>query len=362
MTTLVRLTVLYMAFGVCTGELVPLDGFSTESLDTFARKKLMFLIVQKLNETIEIQDSLKHQCDLKINQSIEECNACARSENITKPASVLGSVLPSLMNPIILVAGVVKDIEGSMDNAVNVLGDKTSDFIKDVGSVAKTAGDSLIDGVSDVNNDILEGLSTFQDLLTSLVTDLGHGLTANVHSSDSGGIDFGNSVDSSLDNFGDHLSQVAQSDIDSESHLGHETDHDGNSIGHAFTDLGHANGGVFGKRSVCSVCDKVNATTRTSDEILKDVCGEDEIHRQRAATAFLSKMQTFYDTAVSKAIVTKVEYDPTSIDVTNGVAFKTVYVNYTIASTPTRYQSTVPLRITNLPVTGDALGQEIFDR
>ncbi|XP_060080105.1 uncharacterized protein LOC132559495 [Ylistrum balloti] len=362
MTTSIRLAVLCVLIGVCAGVLTPLDDFSTQSLDKLVRKKLMFLIVRQLNDTVEIQDSLKHQCEVKINQSIDSCNACAKSHNTVPPTGVLGVVLPALMKPVVLAAGVVKDIEGSLESAVNVLGDKTTDFVKDVGSVAKNAGESLIDGVSDITSDALKGLTHFGDQLAGLAGDLGHGLETAVNGLESGTLDFGNSIANGLDNIGEQLAHGAQGALDGVNHLGHEIEHAGSSVGHAISDIGHAIGGIFGKRSVCPTCDILDTNSRTTDEILNDICGADEIHRQQAATALLTKMKAIYDTAVNKAIVTKVEYDPTSIDVTNGVAFKTVYVTYTITSTSTRYQSTVPLRITNLPVTGDALGEEIFGK
>ncbi|XP_033753099.1 uncharacterized protein LOC117336593 [Pecten maximus] len=362
MTTLVRLAVLCVAVGICAGALVPLDDFSTTSLDKLVRKKLMFMIVNQLNETVEIQDSLKHQCEVKINSSIDQCNACAKSQNTAPPTGVLGAVLPTLMKPVVLAAGVVKDIEGSLESAVSVLGDKTTDFVKDVGSVAKHAGDSLIDGVSDITNDALHGLTHFGDELAGLAGDLGHGLESAVHGLESGTLDFGNAIAGGLDNIGEQLAHSAQGALDGVNHLGHQIEHAGSSVGHAISNIGHAIGGIFGKRSACPICDTLNTKARTPDDILNDVCGANEIHRQRAATALLTKMKAIYDTAVSKPIVTKVEYDPTSIDVTSGVAFKTVYVTYTITSTSTRYQSRVPLRITALPVTGEALGVEIFGK
>ncbi|OWF52750.1 uncharacterized protein LOC110447363 [Mizuhopecten yessoensis] len=362
MTTLVQLAVLCVLVGVSVGVLVPLDDFSTKSLDTLVRKKLMFMIVHQVNQTVEIQDTLKHQCEVKINQSITQCNTCAQSHNAPPPANVLGVLLPTLMQPVVLAAGLVKDIEGSLESAVNVLGDKTADFVNDVGSVAKNAGNSLIGGVSDITKDALHGLSTFGDQLAGLAGDLGHGLETAVHGLESGTIDFGNSIGSGLDSIGDQLTHGAQGALDGINSLGHEIEHVGSSVGHAISNIGHSIGSIFGKRSACPICDKLNTKTRTPDEILNDVCGANELHRQRAATALLTKMKAIYDTAIKQAIVTKVEYDPASIDVTSGVAFKTVYVTYTITSESRRYQSQVPLRITALPVTGDALGQEIFNR
>lgn len=322
----------------------------------------MFIIVHQLNQTVNIQDTLKHQCEVKINSSIDQCNACAQSHNTAPPSGVLGVLLPTLLQPVVSAAKLVKDIEGSLESAVHVLGDKTTDFVKDVGSVAKHAGDSLIDGVSDITNDALKGLAHFGDQLANLAGDLGHGLEHAVSDLGSGTADLGQNLVHGLDNIGEQLAHGAQGAIDGVSHLGHEIEHAGSSVGHAITDIGHSIGHIFGKRSVCPICDTLNTKTRTPDDILLDVCGSDEIHRQRDATALLTKMKSIYDTAVHKPIITKVEYDPTSIDVTNGVAFKTVYVTYTITSESTRYQSHVPLRITALPVTGDALGAEIFGR
>lgn len=56
----------------------------------------------------------------------------------------------------------------------------------------------------------------------------------------------------------------------------------------------------------------------------------------------------------------KVEYDPTSIDVTHGVQFRVVYITYTINGQSRRYSPALPFHLTDLPTMAWGTAMEIF--
>ena len=57
----------------------------------------------------------------------------------------------------------------------------------------------------------------------------------------------------------------------------------------------------------------------------------------------------------------KVEYDPTSIDVTHGVQFRVVYITYTINGRSQRYAPSSPLRLTDLPTMAESVSMEVYE-
>ena len=70
-------------------------------------------------------------------------------------------------------------------------------------------------------------------------------------------------------------------------------------------------------------------------------------------TEIASCIEVFY--------IFKVEYDPTSIDVTHGVQFRVVYITYTINGRSQRYAPSSPLRLTDLPTMAESVSMEVYE-
>merc|ERR1711860_424591 len=100
-------------------------------------------VLNNANDTIKAQTQLKHQCEVSVNQTITQCNTCAAAHQQTPPpqANILDAVLPILILPLSKTGELMKDVEGSILDAANLMGDQAKHFVNDVGSVAKNAGE-----------------------------------------------------------------------------------------------------------------------------------------------------------------------------------------------------------------------------
>jgi len=285
-----------------------LDAFNTQSLDNAVRQQMIKLVQQKASSAKTEQTAADLKCSQTINSTIDGCNECAKSkcgqsgESSGNLWTFLGSSIETGITyqlPHLLASGADKVLGG----------------LKDLGG-------KIGDGLSSGTDAIKHGAETALSGLTHTATDIGNQIKHGAESVVSGIKDVGSSI-------------------------------------------GHAVSHIFGKRldscvAGCPSCVKIDSDTKSQDQILVAVCGTDYVTKTKQRTDAGTKLQAFYNAAAGHSIISKVEYDPTSIDVTQGVAFKTVFVTANLKGTPTRFQSKTLMKLTDIPSWSVALTNELY--
>ncbi|XP_048761019.1 uncharacterized protein LOC125670102 isoform X2 [Ostrea edulis] len=279
----------------------------------------------------------------------------------------LDLVLPMLLQPSLstgkLLDFVAKTVTSTQ--AIKLLGKQTTKLVHDVGSVAKNAGNTLLSGAKSVFDTSLSSLKGLGDKLTSLTSDIGSSLNGAVGNL---GHLFTDQIGGSLQHVGtglvngakDVMNNLAHGATDVANNIAHGAKDVVDSVSSGLSSIGHHLGHIFGrKRSACPDCDRINS--QNSAEIVSNVCGSDFMTRHNAILTEINHMQQVYSSAINATVIQKVEYDPTSIDVTHGVQFRIVHITYTINGQTKRFTSSSPLRLTDLPTTSESVSMEIYE-
>ncbi|XP_062607939.1 uncharacterized protein LOC134269751 [Saccostrea cucullata] len=354
----------------CQAALTELDAYSLQEFDKLVRQNLVFMVVDRVNDSITAQSQMQYDCASLVNHTADNCRSCEGAHHTPdnhRVSNPLDVVLPVILEPS-LSAGKLLDFVASTvtsSPAIKLLGKKTTKLVHDIGSVAENAGKTLLGGAKDAFSTSVSGLKQLGDKLTSLTSDIGSSLKGAV--GDLGHL-FTDQIGGSLQNIGsglvsgaqDLLNNIASGATDVANGIASGAKDAVHSISSGISSIGHHIGHIFGrKRSACPSCDKINS--KNSDEIVTNVCGSEFMSRHNAILTEIDHMKDIYSSAVNSTIIQKVEYDPASIDVTHGVQFKVVFITYTINGHTKRYAPTSPLRLTDLPSMSESVSMEIYE-
>ncbi|XP_061166035.1 uncharacterized protein LOC133174959 [Saccostrea echinata] len=353
---------------LCQAALTELDAYSLKEFDKLVRQNLVFMVVDRVNDSITAQRQMQYDCASLVNHTADNCKSCeAHTPDNHQVSNPLDVVLPVILQPSLSAGKLLNFVASTVtsNQAVKLLGKQTTKLVHDIGSVAENAGKTLLGGAKDAFYTSVNGLKQLGDKLTSLTSDIGSSLNGAV--GDLGHL-FTDQIGGSLQNIGsglvsgakDLLNNIASGATDVASGIASGAKDVAHSISSGISSIGHHIGHIFGrKRSACPNCDKINS--KNSEEIITNVCGSEFMSRHNAILTEINHMRDIYSSAVNSTIIQKVEYDPTSIDVTHGVQFKVVFITYTVNGQTRRYAPASPLRLTDLPSMSESVSMEIYE-
>ncbi|OPL33339.1 hypothetical protein AM593_01205, partial [Mytilus galloprovincialis] len=131
--------------------LTELDITSVRNIDKEARKQLMFLIADRLNDTVVTQSDLAGSCQSKLNNTIDGCTTCKADicANVEIPSlseEVINRISNGNYRPITYAGEVMKEIAQWAVGAKDFLGDRMGPFLKNIGEDLLEVAKVLIKG------------------------------------------------------------------------------------------------------------------------------------------------------------------------------------------------------------------------
>ncbi|VDI20440.1 Hypothetical predicted protein [Mytilus galloprovincialis] len=114
-----------------------------------------------------------------------------------------------------------------------------------------------------------------------------------------------------------------------------------------------------------SIKSKVADLHQVIDQVKPDiivVCGANTISSQKNAIETIAYLRSLYNTTLTNHIVSKVEYDPTSIKTVGGVSFTNNFVTYTLYGQTVRLHSSTDLKITDITATAKTVAHQILKK
>ncbi|XP_076076110.1 uncharacterized protein LOC143046965 isoform X2 [Mytilus galloprovincialis] len=147
-------------------------------------------------------------------------------------------------------------------------------------------------------------------------------------------------------------------------------------IKHVAENVGHSVGSaikhIFGKRSVsnlkkrcsqsCPICDTLDIKKHSKEQTLIAVCGASAISAQKNDINTIKRLRERFDAILHNHLVTRVDYDTTTIRTNGGVSFTLNFITYMIQGHNNRFQSITELKITDIPTTAKSLAHQIFPK
>ncbi|CAG2213224.1 unnamed protein product [Mytilus edulis] len=120
-------------------------------IDKEARKQLMFLIADRLNDTVVTQSDLAGTCQSKLNNTIDGCTTCkadicANVEIASLSEEVFNRISNGNYRPITYAGEVMKEIAQWAVGAKDFLGDRMGPFLKNIGEDLLEVAKVLIKG------------------------------------------------------------------------------------------------------------------------------------------------------------------------------------------------------------------------
>lgn len=355
----------YLWAGIsCQAALTELDTYSLQEFDKLVRQRLLFMVVDHINDSISAQRQMQNDCISLVNHTVDNCQSC--KVHLFLDGNPLEQVIPIVYESAVSALELLNDIANTVatPESIEFLGKQATKLANDIGSVAENVGNSLLGGAESALYSSIGGLKDFGDTVTSLTSTIGNTLNSLAGSLDHVVTD---QIEGSLSHVGsgvvtgvkDTWNNIASGATDVANSLSSGVKGAVSTIGGGISSIGHSLSHVFGrKRSACSDCDKINSSNIT--EIIFNVCGPGFIRRQKNVLDKILHMRDVYSAAVNSTIIQKVEYDPTSIDVTHGVQFQVAFITYTINGQSRRYRLALPFRLTDLQTTSWGATVEIW--
>ncbi|KAL4229224.1 hypothetical protein ACF0H5_012263 [Mactra antiquata] len=311
-----------------------LDPASIQTFMQLFRTALLDKVAIEMNNTVDMSKQLKTKIDVckpKIQTMTDNCKACAKSRCGTTPTFL---DYLSLANPYTYLQGPLNDMAGKLTDVVDLLGDNASAFLNSMKDLGSSAVGTITDGFTSAFN-------AMKDSVTALGNEV---------------LNAGNTVIDTAGLIGDGFT-------DGINEVGHTIENVGSSIGHAI-------GGIFGKReldaqtrqcmSKCDTCRPLLLPTK--DEMITAVCGGEIVKMNNTMTAMISKIQNVYDSVVDKAnpIVTRLQFDPASM---NGkMQLTNVHITVRLNGAIISYKTAVPYSMMNMPQTARDMAMEFWGK
>ncbi|CAC5403941.1 unnamed protein product [Mytilus coruscus] len=304
-------------------------------LDIEVRREILIMIVEQINKTAVQQKQLSKSCEVKINGSIDSCKACNQDLCVPQPPPVYEAILVAVgteaLKPVLAAGEFVKSIGSQLSSTTKFLGGEAGEFVKDLGSVSKNIGKGLKDGVTKALDTIGSGFESLGNKFSDLGKSLSSGTSDLVNGLGSGTTDL-------LNGLGSEFTGLS-------SQLGGGLD----SLGGSLTDLGN--------KLVDGVKNVGNSIGNTLG-----LCGANTISSQKNAIETIAYLRSLYNTTLTNHIVSKVEYDPTSIKTVGGVSFTNNFVTYTLYGQTVRLHSSTDLKITDITATAKSVAHQILKK
>ncbi|XP_076076101.1 uncharacterized protein LOC143046950 [Mytilus galloprovincialis] len=374
----------------CNGELLSLQQNNLDIINDQARADIVDYIVDEIDATVDEEKVLTLSCETKVNQTIRSCdecagNICAAVEHTQKHKKInLGKLLSVINNPVIKVANLMKVIGKTLD-VVKKISDKVLRKLKGittkVENVLKKAGEKIfgkaISEVASFGKKVGKEAARFGKRIGKTVRRIGGKVKSTVKKVRVGIKKIGSKIGSHVKRLGKGVGKIGRN-------IGRGVAKITKKVGRGIKKFGQGvkkTGKkvwkkikkIFGKRSTrhliekrcvssCPVCDKLDKDIFTDEQIVGKICGASFVSRQKQLYEKVRGLEDTYNYIVSNApVVTKVEYETSSIIIVNGkLAFKKSFVTYQTNKIKRRSQLSGLFEISNIDGMAIKISKEIL--
>ncbi|XP_063447499.1 uncharacterized protein LOC134727041 isoform X2 [Mytilus trossulus] len=373
------------ALCTCNGELLAIQQYKLDIINVQTSAVLFDYIVAKINDTVDEEKNLTQSCDTKVNQTLKSCDECLRngceqvpeisrpdSEHLLRPNP---EMFPLMINtPIPDIAKLIKEIGKRV-------GHEAARFGKKIGKVLQKLGGGVgrtIRKVGGVLKKVRGGIKKIGSKVGSHVKRLGKGVAR-----------VGNHIGQGVGRIGKHIGKsvgrisknIVRGVGSIGKNIGRRVGSIGKNIGRGVGRIGKNIGqgvgrigkniargvGRFGKnigRGVGRLGKKVgHGIKNTGKKIWSGfkICGSDFVSRQQHIFDKVGGLEDTYNYIVDQPVVTKVEYETSSLIVAGGkMAFKKSFVTFQTDKIKKRFQLSGIFEFSNIEDMAINISKEIL--
>ncbi|XP_063446969.1 uncharacterized protein LOC134726494 [Mytilus trossulus] len=390
------------ALCTCNGELLAIQQYKLDIINVQTSAVLFDYIVAKINDTVDEEKVFTQSCDTKVNQTLKSCDECLRNvceqvPEISRPDSEHSlspnpEMFPQMINiPIPDIAKLIKEIGKRVGHeaarfgkkigkvlqklgggvgrtirkvggvltkvrgGIKKIGSKVGSHVKRLGKGVARVGNHIGQGVGRIGKHIGKSVGRISKNIVRGVGTIGKNIGRRVGSI---GKNIGRGVGRIGKNIGRGVGRIGKNIARGVGRFGKNI---GRGVGRLGKKVGHGikNTGkkiwsgfkkIFGKRSTrhliakrcvhsCPVCDVLDTTKNTDEQIVRNICGSDFVSRQQQVFDKVRGFEDTYNYIVDQPVVTKVEYDTSSLIVASGkMAFKKSFVTFQTDKIKKRFQ------------------------
>ncbi|CAG2224994.1 unnamed protein product [Mytilus edulis] len=327
-------------------------------------------IVAEINNTVDVEKVLTQSCDNKVNQTLKSCDECIKdicaqvpeisrpdSEHLLRPNPEM--ILQMINIPVPDIDKFIKEIGKRVGQEAARFGKKIGKVLQKIGggvgrTIRKVGGvlKKLGKGVARVGKHIGQGVGRIGKHIGQGVVRLGKNIVRGVGTI---GKNIGRGVGRIGKNIGRGVGRIGKNIGRGVGRIGKNI---GRGVGRIGKNIGRGVGRfgknigreLFGKRSTrhliakrcvhsCPVCDVLDTNKNTDEQIVRNICGSDFVSRQQKVFDKVRGLEDTYNYIVDQPVVTKVEYETSSLIVAGGkMAFKKSFVTFQTAKIKKRFQ------------------------
>ncbi|XP_071129970.1 uncharacterized protein [Mytilus edulis] len=337
--------------------LTELDITSVRSIDKEARKQLMFLIADRLNDTVVTQSDLAGTCQSKLNNTIDGCTTCKADicANVEIPSlseEVFNRISNGNYRPITYAGEVMKEIAQWAVGAKDFLGDRMGPFLKNIGEDLLEVAKVLIKGGKYIATPAVNAFQTLGGTIANAGREIIQSISGDVNNviGDIKGL-----VGKPFEDFENALKTVRQT-------VSEKAPVVLNAIKDAVLPVWEKTLGKLFRRkrcvSSCPSCDKLDIKKNTISQIIDSVCGADTTKQKKQAMNEITYLKDLYNKTKDNEQITKIEYDLSSVALDSP---DQIYMDsfYTIGGLQMQLFAGV-LNISSPEETGMSIAQQFF--
>ncbi|XP_052069419.1 uncharacterized protein LOC127708553 [Mytilus californianus] len=350
-----------------------------------ARADIVKYIVDAIEDTVNEEKVITLSCEIKVNRTLKSCDECAG--NICAPQEPrqdhkkikLGKLLSVINNPVIQVANFLKVIGRTLD-VVKKISDKVLGKLKGITSkiedTLKKAGEKIfgkvISEVGSFGKKVGKEAARFGKKIGKFVKKIGGKVKSTIKKVGGAIKKVRVGIKKIGSKIGSHVKRLGKGVAKIGRNIGRGVAKITKKVGHGIRKFGRGvkkTGKkiwkgikkIFGKRSTrhliakrcvnsCPVCDILDTTKHTEEQIVGKICGLSFVRRQKQLYEKVRGLEDTYTYIVSNApIVTKVEYETSSIVIVHGkLAFKKSFITYQTNKIKKRFQFSGLFEISNI--------------
>ncbi|VDH98831.1 Hypothetical predicted protein [Mytilus galloprovincialis] len=401
------------ALCTCNGELLSIQQYKLDIINDQTSTVIFDYIVAEINNTVDVEKVLTQSCDNKVNQTLKSCDECIKdicaqvpeisrpdSEHLLRPnpemfpqminipipdiakfikkigkrigqeaarfGKKIGKVLQKLGGgvgrTIRKVGGVLKKVRGG----IKKIGSKVGSHVKRLGKGVARVGNHIGQGVGRIGKHIGKGVGRISKNIVRGVGTIGKSIGRGVGRI---GKNIGRGVGRIGKNIGRGVGRIGKN-------IGRGVGRFGKKVGHGIKKTGKKIWSgfkkLFGKRSTrhliakrcvhsCPVCDVLDTNKNTDEQIVRNICGSDFVSRQQKVFDKVRGLEDTYNYIVDQPVVTKVEYETSSLIVAGGkMAFKKSFVTFQTDKIKKRFQLSGIFEFSNIEDMAIKISKEIL--
>ncbi|VDH98835.1 Hypothetical predicted protein [Mytilus galloprovincialis] len=260
------------------------------------------------------------------------------------------------------VGGVLKKVRGG----IKKIGSKVGSHVKRLGKGVARVGNHIGQGVGRIGKHIGKGVGRISKNIVRGVGTIGKSIVRGVGTI---GKSIGRGVGRIGKNIGRGVGRIGKN-------IGRGVGRFGKKVGHGIKKTGKKIWSgfkkLFGKRSTrhliakrcvhsCPVCDVLDTNKNTDEQIVRNICGSDFVSRQQKVFDKVRGLEDTYNYIVDQPVVTKVEYETSSLIVAGGkMAFKKSFVTFQTDKIKKRFQLSGIFEFSNIEDMAIKISKEIL--